>query len=144
MQPIFEPHKPRQGRKKKGKEGEEEPPDHALGRSRGGLTTKIHLLCDAVGHPLAVTCSLATSQNPHRLKGCYQRYAYPPNKGVQETDPSIWWLINLMMSHASESIYANGVSRLLSQTRRFLKAENGVREDQGQSVIKDYMPNAIS
>jgi transposase len=30
-----------------------EPDDHALGRSRGGLGTKIHLLCDAQGHPLA-------------------------------------------------------------------------------------------
>jgi len=26
--------------------------DHALGRSRGGFTTKIHILCDGRGHPL--------------------------------------------------------------------------------------------
>jgi transposase len=30
----------------------EEPADHALGRSRGGFSTKIHLLCDGHGHPL--------------------------------------------------------------------------------------------
>jgi transposase len=30
----------------------DEPADHALGRSRGGLSTKIHILCDADGHPL--------------------------------------------------------------------------------------------
>jgi transposase len=30
----------------------EEPPDHALGRSRGGFSTKIHVLCDGHGHPL--------------------------------------------------------------------------------------------
>jgi transposase len=30
----------------------EEPDDHALGRSRGGYTTKIHLLSDGRGHPL--------------------------------------------------------------------------------------------
>ena len=30
----------------------EEPADHALGRSRGGFTTKIHILCDGSGHPL--------------------------------------------------------------------------------------------
>jgi transposase len=30
----------------------DEPDDHALGRSRGGLTCKIHLLCDRHGHPL--------------------------------------------------------------------------------------------
>ena len=30
----------------------EEPADHALGRSRGGFSTKIHLLCDGAGNPL--------------------------------------------------------------------------------------------
>lgn len=29
-----------------------EPEDHALGRSRGGWGTKIHIVCDAEGHPL--------------------------------------------------------------------------------------------
>lgn len=29
-----------------------EPADHALGRSRGGLSCKIHVLCDGAGHPL--------------------------------------------------------------------------------------------
>ena len=32
----------------------EEPEDHALGRSRGGLSSKIHILCDGQGHPLDV------------------------------------------------------------------------------------------
>ncbi|WP_226358245.1 IS5 family transposase [Pseudonocardia sp. ICBG601] len=31
-----------------------EPPDHALGRSRGGLSTKIHQLVDGHGRPLVV------------------------------------------------------------------------------------------
>ena len=30
----------------------EEPSDHALGRSRGGFSTKIHILCDGDGRPL--------------------------------------------------------------------------------------------
>ena len=34
------------------KRGPDEPADHALCRSRGGLTTKIHMLCDANGTPL--------------------------------------------------------------------------------------------
>ena len=37
-------------RRKKG--DPEEPADHALGRSRGGFSTKIHILCDSEGHPL--------------------------------------------------------------------------------------------
>ncbi|WP_189220170.1 IS5 family transposase [Streptomyces ruber] len=32
----------------------DEPDDHALGRSRGGPTTKIHLACDGRGRPLAL------------------------------------------------------------------------------------------
>lgn len=31
----------------------EEPADHALGRSKGGFGTKLHLLCDAQGLPLS-------------------------------------------------------------------------------------------
>lgn len=30
----------------------DEPADHALGRSRGGFSTKIHLICDAGGCPI--------------------------------------------------------------------------------------------
>ncbi|MFZ4896499.1 IS5 family transposase [Plantibacter sp. Mn2098] len=32
----------------------EEPPDHAIGRSRGGLTSKIHLVADGRGRPLSM------------------------------------------------------------------------------------------
>ncbi|MFF7505402.1 IS5 family transposase [Streptomyces lavendulae] len=39
---------------KRGKHRTDEPDDHALGRSRGGLTTKIPLACDGRGRPLAV------------------------------------------------------------------------------------------
>src|SRR3712207_6567159 len=31
----------------------DEPADHALGRSRGGFSTKLHLLCDGNGVPLS-------------------------------------------------------------------------------------------
>jgi transposase len=34
------------------KKDADEPEDHAIGRSRGGLTCKIHVLCDGAGHPL--------------------------------------------------------------------------------------------
>ena len=37
-------------RRKKG--DPKEPEDHALGRSRGGFSTKIHLICDATGCPI--------------------------------------------------------------------------------------------
>ncbi len=38
----------------KTQKGIEHPEDEALGRSRGGLTTKLHLACDGRGRPLSV------------------------------------------------------------------------------------------
>ncbi|MFE1291107.1 IS5 family transposase [Streptomyces sp. NPDC058751] len=40
--------------RKRGSTGRTNRNDHALGRSRGGLTTKIHLTCDGKGRPLAI------------------------------------------------------------------------------------------
>ncbi|MFJ3214294.1 IS5 family transposase [Streptomyces flaveolus] len=40
--------------RKRGTTGRTNRNDHALGRSRGGLTTKIHLACDGRGRPLAI------------------------------------------------------------------------------------------
>ncbi|MFD5721602.1 IS5 family transposase [Streptomyces sp. NPDC127036] len=40
--------------RKRGSTGRTNQNDHALGRSRGGLTTKIHLACDGKGRPLAI------------------------------------------------------------------------------------------
>ena len=34
-----------------------EPPDHGVGRSRGGLSTKIHHIVDGAGRPLVVLLS---------------------------------------------------------------------------------------
>lgn len=39
-------------RRRRKKNDPDEPEDHALGRSRGGFSTKIHLTCDAAGCPL--------------------------------------------------------------------------------------------
>lgn len=39
-------------RRRREKKDPEEPDDHALGRSRGGFSTKIHLICDAHGCPI--------------------------------------------------------------------------------------------
>ncbi len=46
-----------------------EPPDHALGRSRGGFTTKLHLVTDGTGLPLAVALSAGQAHE--------SRYATP-------------------------------------------------------------------
>jgi len=50
-------HPRQQGRRRGGPRAEkkvaDEPADHALGRSRGGFGTKVHLVCDGRGVPLA-------------------------------------------------------------------------------------------
>lgn len=42
-------------RRRRKKRDPEEPDDHALGRGRGGFSTKIHILCDGDGNPLHFT-----------------------------------------------------------------------------------------
>jgi transposase len=51
MAPSYEPLGVHLEAEKKGDPSE--PRDHALGRSRGGYSTKLHLLCDVEGHPLS-------------------------------------------------------------------------------------------
>ena len=36
------------------KRGRLRPPDEALGRSRGGFSTKVHLACEGRGRPLSI------------------------------------------------------------------------------------------
>src|SRR5262249_46223656 len=58
-----------------------EPPDHGIGRSRGGLTSKIHHLVDGAGRPLVVLVSAGQSHDgpvfehllAHLKVGCGQR-----------------------------------------------------------------------
>jgi transposase len=45
-----------------------EPPDHAIGRSRGGLSTKIHQLVDGRGLPLVVALSAGQAGDSPMLK----------------------------------------------------------------------------
>ncbi|TFC37826.1 hypothetical protein E3O28_05850 [Cryobacterium sp. TMT2-14] len=66
----------------------EEPPNHASGRSRGGLTTKIHQLCDGKMRPLVVL--LRTGQgfaNAHGDYGFAQRRPDRPGTGPHSTRP---------------------------------------------------------
>jgi transposase len=52
-----DPGQPGGGRRLREKKVAGEPADHALGRSRGGFGTKVHLVTDGAGLPLAVEVS---------------------------------------------------------------------------------------
>src|SRR5215470_4341854 len=52
---IVRAHRSAAGAEKEGPDGADEPSNHALGRSVGGFSTKIHLLSDSNGIPLDAT-----------------------------------------------------------------------------------------
>jgi transposase len=58
---------------------QDEPDDHALGRSRGGLTTKIHLACDGRGRPLAVLLTAGQRHDSVCARLLLERIRVPRN-----------------------------------------------------------------
>jgi len=51
------------------KGGTQEPPDHALGRSRGGFGSKLHLVTDGRGLPLAAEVTAGQRHDSTRFEG---------------------------------------------------------------------------
>ncbi|MET9591633.1 IS5 family transposase [Streptomyces sp. NPDC006516] len=51
---VCRAHRHSAGARKRGRPGRSEPEDHALGRSRGGLSTKVHLAGDSRARPLGI------------------------------------------------------------------------------------------
>ncbi|MFC5150090.1 IS5 family transposase [Streptomyces aureoversilis] len=54
---------------------------HALGRSRGGLTTKIHLACDGRGRPLAILISPGQQHDSAQAQPLLERIRVPRSEG---------------------------------------------------------------
>jgi transposase len=63
----------------------EEPEDHALGRSKGGFGTKVHLLCDGHGIPLAIFATAGQRHESTVFEVVMGRVALPRCRGVR------WW-----------------------------------------------------
>lgn len=55
--------------------------DHALGRSRGGLTTKIHLLCDSLGFPFTFFLSAGQRADSIHLTDLLEQVRLPGRSG---------------------------------------------------------------
>jgi len=70
----------------------DEPDDHALGRSRGGFSTKIHLLVDGVGHLLAFVITGGQAHETTALEEVLDQ----ADKNLLDADGKpIAWPINL-------------------------------------------------
>ena len=66
----------------------EEPADHGLGRSRGGLTTKIHLACEQRQKPLSVVITAGQRGDSPQFRAVLGRIAMPrPGPGRPRTRP---------------------------------------------------------
>ena len=74
----------RRGRKKR---DPEEPEDHALGRSRGGLGTKIHLLCDGNGVPLHFEVTAGQVHESKAFEDVMEAVEIPQPKGRPRRRP---------------------------------------------------------
>ena len=65
----------------------DEPPDHAIGRSRGGLTTKNHLVCDGKGRALAFILTPGQTADTIMLAATLEQIRVPAGRGRPRTRP---------------------------------------------------------
>jgi transposase len=65
----------------------DEPLDHALGRSRGGFGTKIHLVCDGRGLPMAVTVTAGQRHESTQFEAVMGRVRVPGRVGRPRRRP---------------------------------------------------------
>ncbi|WP_425357057.1 IS5 family transposase [Streptomyces inhibens] len=66
-----------------------EPHDHALGRSRGGLSTKIHLAADARCRPLAFVLTAGQAGDAPTFGDVMARLRVPRRRGRPRTRPNV-------------------------------------------------------
>ena len=65
-----------------------EPPDRGIGRSRGGLTTKLHLVCDGRGRPLGMMITGGNINDTSMMTAVLEDIRFPrAGKGRPRTRP---------------------------------------------------------
>ena len=74
----------------RGRPRSDEPADHALGRSRGGLTTKIHMLCDTNGIPLRVLLSGGQASDISYAQPLLDEVSIPSSQRVRPRKRCKW------------------------------------------------------
>lgn len=66
-----------------------EPADHALGRSRGGFCSKIHLVCDGNGNPLSAVVSAGHRHDCAFFAEVLNSVLVPQDRGRPRTRPEV-------------------------------------------------------
>ncbi len=78
----------RPSRRRGGKKGgPDEPADHALGRSRGGFGSKLHLVTDGHGHPLAIHVTAGQVHESTQFETVLNAVRIPQPVGRPRTRP---------------------------------------------------------
>lgn len=85
---IVRAHQHAAGARKKGAPASE-PDDHAIGRPRGGLTTKIHLAADARCRPLAFVLTAGQAGDAPAFADVMARLRVPRQRGRPRTRPDV-------------------------------------------------------
>ena len=75
------------GRRGREKRGSKEPKDHALGRSRGGFGSKLHLVADGHGVPLAAHVTAGQAHESKHFEGVMNRVNIRQPVGPPRTRP---------------------------------------------------------
>ena len=90
-----------------------EPEDHALGRSRGGFGTKINLLVDGNGLPLAVSLKPGEAHEINSLESLLESVKITQPRGAPKRHPdalagdkgySAAWVRNYLASYGIEDV----------------------------------------
>ncbi|MFE9418870.1 IS5 family transposase [Streptomyces griseofuscus] len=85
---VVRAHQHAAGARKKGAPADE-PGDHAIGRSRGGLTTKIHLAADGRCRPLAFVLTSGRAGDAPAFIDVMARLRVPRGRGRPRTRPDL-------------------------------------------------------
>ncbi|MGY1401326.1 IS5 family transposase [Streptomyces sp. SS10] len=87
---VCRAHQHSAGARKRGCPGRSEPDDHALGRSRGGLSTKVHLASDSRARPLSIHVTAGQAGDAPAFEAVMARIRIPRRGlGRPRTRPAI-------------------------------------------------------
>jgi transposase len=125
----------RRGAEKKAPAGE--PPDHALGRSQGGFGTKLHLICDGAGTPLAVAVSPGQEHETQRaIPPLAEALSWPiaPAKLAGDKGYSAGWLRQWLVERGIKPVIAHQKKEPGRQGRPTARRIGGGTSSSGASV----------
>ena len=107
--------------------GAAEPDDHALGRSRGGWTTKVHLACEQRQKPLSIVITAGQRGDSPQFQAVLEAIAVPRvGPGRPRTRPD---------RVLADKAYSSKANRAYLRRRR-IKATIPVKDDQAANRRK--------